>query len=150
MASKKSMIDDAEHSAPYYMAAITSGIQQKRKEFESMATRVEYEQRVKGLETEHQGELANLKTELKHVFNLDLQNMKLTYEHQLKQAKGSMKKQTEDIEVLRAAIVKKESEICLLRETNRHYENERRMYAEQTEFLSRVILLVNVVNKLND
>jgi len=131
--------EDEVHSAGYYMSHIISEVRDNRKEYEAMATKLDYDKKIRGSELNHQEQMANLKTQLKHVFNLDLQNMKLTYEHQLKQAKKAMKDQEQEIEALKTEIVKKDSEVCLLRETNKHFENERRMYSEQTEFLSRVL-----------
>jgi hypothetical protein len=131
--------EDEEHSAGYYMSHIISEIRDHHKECDGMATKLNYDKKIKESEVNHQEQMANLKTQLKHVFNLDLQNMKLTYEHQLKQAKKAMKDQEQEIEVLKSEIIKKDSEVCLLRETNKHFENERRMYSEQSEFLSRVL-----------
>jgi len=143
--ANKILLDDNEEQSPaYYMTVILNDLKEKRKEGESRAVRVECEQRLRMLENEHQGQMVGLKTQLKHVFNLDLQNLKLTYEHQLKQVKISMKKQEEELELLRGELVKKESEISLLRERKKHYENEKRMYYEQVDTLSKVFNLISL------
>lgn len=130
--------DDEVHSAKFYLSNIINEIRGDRKMHDAMKTKMDYDHKIRASELKHQEDMASLKTQLKNVFNLDLQSLKLTYEHQLKQAKKAMKNQDQEIEVLRTEIVKKESEVCLLREMNKHFENERRMYSEQTEFLSRV------------
>jgi len=132
--------DFGEHTPEYYMTVILTELKEKRKENENLALKVEYDQKMRSQEAEHQAEISALKTQLKRVFNLDLQNLKLAYEHQLKQVKISMKQQEEEIEILRGELVKRESEICLLREKNKHAENERRQHSEHAEFLARVFL----------
>eukprot|EP00826_Nyctotherus_ovalis_P012461 TRINITY_DN13298_c0_g3_i1.p1 TRINITY_DN13298_c0_g3~~TRINITY_DN13298_c0_g3_i1.p1 ORF type:complete len:160 (+),score=43.51 TRINITY_DN13298_c0_g3_i1:342-821(+) len=139
--------DDEVHSTKYYMNNILNWIRSDRKSYEAKRTKIDYDHKIRAAELKHQEDMANLKTQLKNVFNLDLQSLKLTYEHQLKQAKKAMKNQDQEIEVLRTEIVKKESEVCLLREMNKHFENERRMYSEQTEFLSRVLCPLTVADK---
>ena len=137
--------DHEEHSSNYYLTVILNDLKEKRKEGESRAVKVECEQKLRMLENEHQGKMSSLKTQLKHTFNLDLQNLKLTYEHQLKQVKISMKKQDDELEILRGELVKRESEISMLKEHNRHYENEKRMYYDQVNTLTNVFLIFNVV-----
>ena len=128
------------HTPEYLLKAILNDLKEKKKESDNMTLRVEYDQKMRVLESEHQDKLAGLKTQMKHVFNLDLQNLKLTYEHQLKQMKTTMKKLEEDNESLKNELVKKESETSLLKEKTRHFENERKMRLEHAEFLCRVLL----------
>ena len=128
-----------EHTPAYYLTVILNDLKEKRKENDGLALKVEYDQKIRNLESDHQGQLSALKTQLKRAFNLDLQNLKLAYENQMKQIKISMKKQEENIQILHGDLVKKESEISLLREKTRHFENERKMQHEHATFLSQVI-----------
>ncbi len=127
-----------DHTPGFMLKLIMNELKEKRKENENLSLKLEYDQKLRAHESEFQDKLASLKTQMKHVFNLDLQNLKLTYEHQLKQLKISMKKQDEEMELLKAELVKKDSEINMLREKNRHFQNERKMRLEHAEFLCKV------------
>ncbi len=127
-----------EHTPDYFLKVILNDLKERRRENECLALKVEYEQKMRNLDGEHQSQMAALKTHLKRVFNLDLQNLKLSYEHDIKQIKMQMKKQDEEKEQLRGELVKKESEISLLREKNKHFDSERRMWFDHAEFLAKV------------
>ncbi len=122
----------------YMLKMVLNELRERKEETANMSLKVEYEQKMRDLELRSQDGLAKLKSQMKHVFNLDLQNLKLTYEHQLKQLKISIKKQEEENELLRNELVKKDSEVSLIKERIRHFENERKVRLEHAEFLCRV------------
>lgn len=130
--------DEGGHNSDYLLKAVINELRNKNKESENMQSRIDFEQKARNLESEYQEKLNALKTQMKHVFNLDLQNLKLTYEHQLKQLKITIKKKEEEAKLYKDEMVKRETEIALIKEKNRHYESERKLRLEHAEFLCRV------------
>eukprot|EP00826_Nyctotherus_ovalis_P004962 TRINITY_DN11100_c0_g1_i3.p2 TRINITY_DN11100_c0_g1~~TRINITY_DN11100_c0_g1_i3.p2 ORF type:complete len:244 (+),score=86.17 TRINITY_DN11100_c0_g1_i3:680-1411(+) len=139
-----------ENSSGGMLKVVLNEIRGKKKESDNMQARIEYQQRARALESDYQDKLAALKTQMKHVFNLDLQNLKLTYEHQIKQLKITIKRKDEESKLLKEELIKKESEIGLTREKNRYHENERKLRLEHAEFLCRVRVCVTVAVQLDD
>ena len=129
---------EEDHTPSFMLKLIMSELKEKRKENDNLSMKLEYDQKLRASENEYQEKVAALKTQMKHVFNLDLQNLKLTYEHQLKQLKISMKKQDEEMELLKHEMIKKDGEIGMLKEKNQHLQNERKMRLEHAEFLCKV------------
>lgn len=127
-----------EHSSEYLLRIVLNELREKKREADNMSAKIEFQQKARALEAEYQDKLGALKTQMKHVFNLDLQNLKLTYEHQIKQLKITIKKKDEENKLLKEELIKKESEIGLIREKNRYHENERKLRLEHAEFLCRV------------
>lgn len=130
-----------EHSSEYLLRIVLNELREKKRAEENMSSKIEFQQKARALESEYQDKLGALKTQMKHVFNLDLQNLKLTYEHQIKQLKITIKKKDEENKLLKEELIKKESEIGLTKEKNRYHENERKLRLEHAEFLCRVYLL---------
>lgn len=139
-----------ENSSEGMLRVVLNEIRGKKKEGDNMQAKIEYQQRARALESDYQDKLAALKTQMKHVFNLDLQNLKLTYEHQIKQLKITIKRKDEESKLLKEELIKKESEIGLTREKNRYHENERKLRLEHAEFLCRVWVCVTVAVQLDD
>jgi len=141
---KKVVSDDVEkNNAKDLFSTIMTELKEKQEHNESKANKVDFEEQLKKKEQEHKGQMAKMKTELKHSFNVEMQNMRLINDRQLRQQKVLRKKQEQDIDALKHELVKKDAEIALLKEQNKHFENGRIMYSEQFEFLSRVIILIN-------
>jgi len=134
-----------EHSSEYMLRIVLNELREKRREGDNMSARIEFQQKTRALEAEYQDKLGALKTQMKHVFNLDLQNLKLTYEHQIKQLKITIKKKDDENKLLKEELIKKESEIGLIREKNRYHDNEKKLRLEHAEFLCRVFVVLKVV-----
>ena len=130
--------DPEEHSSEYMLRIVLNELKEKKKEADNMSSKIELQQKARTLESEYQDKLNALKTQMKHVFNLDLQNLKLTYEHQIKQLKITIKRREDENKLLKEELIKKDSEIGLIREKNRYHENERKLRLEHAEFLCRV------------
>lgn len=140
---RKIIPDDVEeNSAKDLFAIVLEEVGEKERERESVRVRVEHVEQVRRKEQEHQREAAKMKTELKQAFNVEMQNLKIKHDQQLKQQKASMRKQDQDMDALKSELVKKDAEIALLREQNKHFENGRKMYSEQFEFLFKVNVVV--------
>lgn len=132
--------DAGEFSSGYYLKAILSELEEKKKENDSLSLKLEYEQKVRQIESEQADKLEALKAQMKHVFNLQLQSLRLTYEDQLAQKNCVIKDMKRENEIKKVELIKKESEISILKEKNRHFENERKMRLEHAEFLCRVFI----------
>lgn len=137
---------DKEHTPEYMLKIILDEVREKRKENENLSLKVEHDQKLQQIASEQSEKISELKLQMKHMFNLDLKNLKLTYEHQLKQVKISMKRQEEEIEELKGELVKRESEIGLLREKSKYFDNEKKVHNEHTEYLTKVNNSFHLIN----
>ena len=111
-----------------------------KKEEDCLSLKMKWNKKLNQAEIEYQRKIVNMKKESKRTFNLDMKNVKTSYENQLKQARNLIRKKDKDSELLKIELMKKDSEIKFLKEDNTRHENEKKMYSEQVEILSKVCI----------